>query len=452
MSAEPNGKARGGRAAAWLALIAAAAVLVTLVLLIFRNVSALLLSLLALAIVGAAGWIAVTRRGAVKVVAVVCLLAALAGGTIALIALGAVDELIAFGLAVAVFSFAARYALQASTGAGSDADRTPAPAGRSGRAPGKAVLLMNPRSGGGKVERFDLVSEAKKRGIEPVLLGPGDDLETLAREAARSAEVIGMAGGDGSQALVAQVAMEHDLPYVCVPAGTRNHLALDLGLDRDDVVGSLDAFSSSVERRIDLAFVNDRIFVNNVSLGIYAEIVQSDAYRDAKLETVQNMLPELLGPRATPFDLRFQGPDGGGQRSAQLLLVSNNRYVLDRLGAMGSRPRMDTGKLGIVAVQIDDAAAAAKLLSLQAVHQLHRFEGWLEWEAAEFEVGSSARVATGIDGEGIMLEPPLRFRIAPAALSVHLPPQAPGVSPAAVRPGVSASSVSELWRIAAGRE
>ena len=132
MSAEPNGKARGGRAAAWLALIAAAAVLVTLVLLIFRNVSALLLSLLALAIVGAAGWIAVTRRGAVKVVAVVCLLAALAGGTIALIALGAVDELIAFGLAVAVFSFAARYALQASTGAGSDADRTPAPAGRSG--------------------------------------------------------------------------------------------------------------------------------------------------------------------------------------------------------------------------------------------------------------------------------------------------------------------------------
>ena len=197
-----------------------------------------------------------------------------------------------------------------------------------------------------------------------------------------------MAGGDGSQALVAQVAMEHDLPYVCVPGGTRNHLALDLGLDRDDVVGALDAFASAVERRIDLAFVNDRIFVNNVSLGIYAEIVQSDAYRDAKLETVQKMLPELLGPRATPFDLRFQGPDGGDQRSAQLLLVSNNRYVLDRLGGIGSRPRMDTGKLGIVAVQIDDAAAAAKLVSLRR-SQLHRFEGWLEWEATEFEVGSA---------------------------------------------------------------
>ena len=113
--------------------------------------------------------------------------------------------------------------------------------------------------------------------------------------------------------------MEHDLPYVCVPAGTRNHLALDLGLDRDDVVGALDAFSSGGERPIDLAFVNERVFVNNVSLGIYAEIVQSDAYRDAKLATVESMLPELLGPRAKPFDLRFRRPErrGAADRAAR---------------------------------------------------------------------------------------------------------------------------------------
>ena len=295
---------------------------------------------------------------------------------------------------------------------------------------------MNPKSGGGKVEKFALVDEAKKRGIEPILLGPNDDLATLARDAIGSADVIGMAGGDGSQALVAQIAMEHDVPYVCVPAGTRNHLALDLGLDRADVVGALDAFTSEVERRIDLAFVNERIFVNNVSLGIYAEIVQSDAYRDAKLETVQKMLPELLGPRATPFDLRFQGPDGGEQRSAQLVLVSNNRYVLDKVGGFGTRPRMDTGLLGIIAVQIGDAAQAATLMSLSAVGQVQRFGGWFDWEATEFEVGSGAAVATGIDGEAVMLDPPLRFRIVPAALSVRLPPSAPGLSPAALRPGL----------------
>jgi diacylglycerol kinase family enzyme len=452
MAAGNNHKAhRPGRLTAWVALIAAAAVVVTLVLLIIRNATALVLVLVALAVFGAAGWIAVTRRGALKVIAVVVLVAALVGGSVALIALGAIDELVAFVLAVAVFSLAARHALQADAQAAMAGGRPESQPTRPGRGSERAVLLMNPKSGGGKVEKFNLVEEAKRRGIEPVLLERGDDLNVLARQAAGSADVIGMAGGDGSQALVAQVAMEHGLPYVCVPAGTRNHLALDLGLDRDDVVGALDAFASPVERRIDLAFVNDRIFVNNVSLGIYAEIVQSDAYRDAKLETVQNMLPELLGPRATPFDLRFHGPDGGGQRSAQLLLVSNNRYVLDRVGAVGSRPRMDTGLLGIVAIQIDDAAAAAKLISLQALGQIHRFEGWLDWQATEFEVGSGAPVATGIDGEGIMLDAPLRFRIVPAALSVRLPPDTPGLSPAAVRPGLTASSLQRLWSIAAGR-
>src|SRR5581483_4738045 len=98
--------------------------------------------------------------------------------------------------------------------------------------------------------------EARRRGIEAVVLEPGDDLRALAVEAAKRAEVIGMAGGDGSQALVAAEAAKHDAAYVCVPAGTRNHFALDLGVDRDDVVGALDAFTSGLEREIDLARVN----------------------------------------------------------------------------------------------------------------------------------------------------------------------------------------------------
>ena len=138
------------------------------------------------------------------------------------------------------------------------------------------VLIMNPKSGGGKAEQFHLADECRKRGIEPVVLKPGDDLLQLAEDAiAGGADVIGMAGGDGSQALVASVAARHGVPHVCVPAGTRNHFALDLGLDRSDVVGALDAFTDGVERRIDLAVVNGRTFVNNASLGLYAEIVQS---------------------------------------------------------------------------------------------------------------------------------------------------------------------------------
>ena len=142
-------------------------------------------------------------------------------------------------------------------------------------APHHPVLFFNPRSGGGKAERFSLAKEARARGIEPIELKAGDDLEVLVRGAvARGADGLAMAGGDGSQAVVAAVAAEFGLPYACVPAGTRNHFALDLGVDRDDVVGALEAFVDGGERRVDLGEVNGRVFVNNVSLGLYAEAVQ----------------------------------------------------------------------------------------------------------------------------------------------------------------------------------
>ena len=148
---------------------------------------------------------------------------------------------------------------------------------------------------------------------------PGDDLTTLATAAVRDgADALGMAGGDGSQAAVAAVAAEHGLPYVCVPAGTRNHFAFDLGIDRNDVVGALDAFVDGDERRIDLGRVNGRAFVNNVAMGVYGAAVQSPAYRDHKMRTMIDMLPELVGRRAEPFDLRFTGRDGSPHETAVL--------------------------------------------------------------------------------------------------------------------------------------
>ena len=171
-------------------------------------------------------------------------------------------------------------------------------------APRQPVLFFNPPSGGGKAERFALADEARARGIEPIELKPGEDLEALVRGAVeRGADALAMAGGDGSQAIVAAIAAERELPYACVPAGTRNHFALDLGVDRDDVVGALDAFVDGGERTVDLAEVNGRVFVNNVSLGLYAEAVQREGYRDAKIRTLLDTVPDMLGPgrrRARP--------------------------------------------------------------------------------------------------------------------------------------------------------
>ena len=237
------------------------------------------------------------------------------------------------------------------------------------------MLFFNPRSGGGKAERFSLADEARARGIEPIELKPGDDLETLVRGAVdRGADALAMAGGDGSQAIVAAIAAERGLPYACVPAGTRNHFALDLGVDRDDVVGALDAFVDGGERTVDLAEVNGRVFVNNVSLGLYAEAVQREGYRDAKLRTLLDTVPDVLGPGGGELDLRWTGPGGHAHHAGAMVLVSNNRYRLGRAVGSGTRPRIDDGLLGITVVGAPSGRG-------EGGRSLQR--PWREWSAPE---------------------------------------------------------------------
>ncbi len=257
------------------------------------------------------------------------------------------------------------------------------------------------------------------------------------REAvAAGADALAMAGGDGSQAIVAAVAAEHGLPYACVPAGTRNHFALDLGVDRDDVVGALDAFVEGGERRVDLAEVNGRVFVNNVSLGLYAEAVQRPGYREAKLRTLAGTLPEVLGPGADGPDLRWEGPDGTRQHGAAAVLVSNNRYRLGRALGAGTRPRLDAGLLGI--------AVAGGALGGDGRRP------WREWSVRSFEVEADAEVPAGVDGEAVRLRPPLRFRTRPAALRVRIARAHPGASPSAGMPEGIGASIRALARIAVG--
>ena len=295
--------------------------------------------------------------------------------------------------------------------------------------PTHAVLIINPRSGGGKAEHFGLVRECRARGIEPVVLERGDDLTGIARAAVGGgADAIGVAGGDGSQALVAAVSSEHDVAYVCVPAGTRNHFASDAGIDRADVVGALDAFAHGEERRIDLARVNDRVFVNNASLGVYASIVQSDDYRDAKLETVARMLPELLPPRGAPFDFAFDAPDGTRWEGPQLLLVSNNPYRMPRPGVQGTRRGIDEAVLGVIALRVVSPNEILSVIAAETTGAVPPRPGRLDFTTPAFTVEGGGPVDVALDGEVCVLDPPLRFESLPAALRLRvLPPKPPRI-------------------------
>jgi diacylglycerol kinase family enzyme len=437
------------RAAAVAALLAPVAMVALAAVALRGDLAVALLAVALVLLTSAAVWVAVTRRGVRRAAALATALLAAAGLIVVLATnwQGAL-VLVAMLVLLALFGACARYAMGHT---GEAAGRRAGAVGASVGAALSAALIINLRSGGGKAERFDLVGEARRRGVEPIVMGPGDDLLELAEAAvARGAQAIGMAGGDGSQALVATVAARRGVAHVCIPAGTRNHFALDLGLDRDDVVGALDAFTGGVERRIDLARVNERVFVNNASLGAYAKVVQSDAYRDAKRETWMRMLPDLLGPDAPPIDLEFTTPDGSRHDDAPLVLVSNNPYQLTSLAGAGTRARIDTGSLGVVAARVRGAADVSKLVALELAGQVARFSGLISFSTPDFEVRSGGPVEVGLDGEALVLDPPLRFTSMPAALRVRLPASV-GLAPAARAVALTGENLGALLRVAAGR-
>jgi diacylglycerol kinase family enzyme len=439
-----SGPTRLRRAAAVVALVALVAALLYLAASALSRWYVLLASVFSLGVAVMAAWYILSRRGVARAVASGVAALALLVFVVVVIASESFIVL-AVGLGLAAVSIgAASYAL------------SPAAQARAlERAPGARhpVLLMNLRSGGGKAERFRLVDLCRQRNIEPIVLRPGDDLRQLAEDAvARGADVLGMAGGDGSQALVASVASKYGIPFVVVPAGTRNHFALDLGLDRDDVPGALAAYEDGVDTVVDLAEVNGRVFVNNASMGVYAKIVQSADYRDAKVQTVAAMLPDLLGPAARPLDLRYTLPSGQEVVAAQLLLVSNNPYQMAQLRGGGTRERIDLGVLGIVSVRVETAADVEKLAALELAGNVRRFASWSDWTASEFEVRSAGPVDIGVDGEALTLQPPLHFVIRPGALTVRLPRTAPRRSPAARAVRVVAKpTLVALWHIVLGR-
>ena len=420
----------------WLARLALLALLVAAVLpLAAAGWRGLLLPFviaghLAVVVIGA--WLALAHRGAVRLVGVVLAVGAVVSIAVLTIRANLLWVVVVCAVLLVLSAMAGRAALRRGV---------PPPyrvVELAVEPPSRPFLIMNPRSGGGKVVRFGLREKAESLGAEvAVLEGPGTvDVAGLARDAvARGADLLGVAGGDGTQALVAAVAAEHDVPLLVISAGTRNHFALDLGLDREDPSTCLDALRDGVEMRVDLGEVNGRPFVNNVSFGAYAAIVERPEYRDEKLKTTLDLLPDLLtsttGPRlvARADAVTLRGP--------QALLVSNNPYNTGDVAGLGRRPRIDGGVLGVIGVRAANAMDAARML------RGRKAAGLTLVVADEVEVDADvAEVPAGVDGESVRLATPVRCRVRPGALRVRVPRDRPGVPP--VTPTLQLSAVLEL--------
>ncbi len=413
----------GRRALAVLALLSTAALVVAVIAFLAHNLLWLIVALIGLAVAVAGVWWALVERKLRRAVGL--------GGLIVGVLLiretlvqaiegsrGALPPIAAVVAVLAVAAVSARAALAPDP---HELDRLRA---LKRVHPRKPVLLCNPWSGGGKVAKFGLADIAAGMGVELVMLEKGLDLAELARDAiARGADCLGMAGGDGSQALVASIAHEHNIPFVCISAGTRNHFAQDLGFDKEDPRKGMVAFREGVERFIDYGTVGDRLFVNNVSMGIYATIVQQESYRGAKIKTSREMLPEMLSHQAEPFDLQFTTPDGVEIDDAFIVQVSNNPYIWEPSADFAQRRTMDSGKLGIFAINARTGPEAAEIVTRAAMGLPRQDDRYFhEFTAETFEVRSrGGKVFAAIDGEAVELDTPLEFRIHPRALRMLVP-------------------------------
>jgi diacylglycerol kinase family enzyme len=417
----PQARRGPGRARHWLArlsfVLAGAAAVVLVVFAGLHSITILVVALASAAVSLAAAFWFLAGRGLRRWLALALLVLSPVGAIAAFALTGLLWVAIASASAWLLASATGRAALAPDPAAWRTAEH------RRVSRPRHPFLIMNPRSGGGKVERFDLRRKAERLGAEVFLMtGPEHvDVADVARLAVASgADLLGVAGGDGTQALVADVAAQHGIPFVVITAGTRNHFALDLGLDRDDPAACLDALRDGVDLAVDLGRVGLRTFVNNAAFGAYAEVVQSPGYRDDKIGAVLATLPDLIsGQRGARLevragDLRLDGP--------QAVLVANNPYGAGDLAGLDRRPRLDAGTLQVVGVSVRSARQAAGLL------RGRRSDGVCTRLAQEVIVDADAgQIPVGIDGEAVIMPTPVRCTIRRAALRVRVPRDRPGV-------------------------
>lgn len=255
------------------------------------------------------------------------------------------------------------------------------------------LLIVNPRSGRGGPDADELAAAARERGLEVHVLRPGEGAPQVARSS--SASALGVAGGDGSLAPIAEVALERGIPFVVVPYGTRNHFARDLELDRNDPIGALEAFRGT-ERRIDVGRVGDRLFLNNVSIGMYARLVHRRERHRRRRELFARV-------RAWAILLTHRDRLGltvdGDQVETRLLLVANNAYALD-FPSIGARECLDEGRLHLYSLGADPPERTGERFVVDA---------------------AGSNLTAAIDGEPETLRTPVCFRIEPRALRVLAP-------------------------------
>lgn len=288
----------------------------------------------------------------------------------------------------------------------------------------RAVVILNPLSGSGMYQPT-VRRAARERLIDVRELRTGHRAEALARDAVREgAKVLIAAGGDGTVSAVAAVAVEHDIPLVVVPCGTRNHFAKDCGADVTDPAGELAALEDGHEMRIDVGTINGQVFLDNVSVGFYAAMVSDPDYRRRRIRVAARYVQRALfrgRPRTSlnmPVPPRVVAPE-----QVLVALVSNNAYFPGVAPGPALRPRLDEGMLWVYLMGLPGAHRPLSARVTRGTGRLISGRTLVAaWPTAQQTMTTdSSSIPVGVDGEPAELDTPLEFTICPRALRLLQP-------------------------------
>jgi YegS/Rv2252/BmrU family lipid kinase len=296
----------------------------------------------------------------------------------------------------------------------------------------KIEVIINNSSGLRREEGVEqkLMAEFAAANVEAhiALADSGDELLALAREAARGpAKVIVAGGGDGTINTVAALAVEHNKVLGVLPFGTMNHFAKDLQIPLD-LEGAVRTIAAGRELKVDVGEVNEKIFINNSSLGLYPIIVR-EREKQQRLGWSKGpayIWAALATLRRYPFlDIRL-GVDGQElKRRTPFVFIGNNEYQMETFN-IGSRACLDKGELSLYIANRMGRLGLIRLALHALIGELHQEKDFLALCTKEIWIGTKHKhLRVALDGEVALLHPPLHYRVRPQALRI-LAPADPG--------------------------
>jgi diacylglycerol kinase family enzyme/membrane-associated phospholipid phosphatase len=276
------------------------------------------------------------------------------------------------------------------------------------------TVVVNASSGSGASDVTERI-RARLPGARIVELDSHDQLARVLHEAASECGVLGIAGGDGSLATAAEVAVTHSRPLLALPAGTLNHLTRDLRIE--DVDDALDAFAAGETVGVDVATIDGQLFINSAGLGAYPEMLANRERFEPRFGRWLGQLVAVVQTviSAKPLDVTLNGEP----RAIWTAFVGNCRYEPAGLGPSW-RPRLDDGRLDVRLLRADLTLSRLRLAMAMLTGQLPRSAAYAEMNVPELRVDSThARLAVARDGERAATDGRMLVRKLPQRLEVY---------------------------------